>query len=336
MTDGFIPILGLAPEKRLHTKVVTTGDGEVHDEVVEIAGGTIDTITSITNDVDVHPADSAGTSLIASTTPAQTDPGMVVRPVPYDFRMSVAKGLVTGHALFDKWGRIDNVDNVGAVTPPVDVWHGATLYTGFPAETETIEVHSTHVDDNGVTPGPGLRSVRLFGLDATGVEKTADVTLDGTTWVTVPGGTWSRMPRMRGLTSGGTPLNSAFNAGAIIARHTTTANIFASMPEGTNRTHIMCTTVPLGKTAFIESIKWHMTRASGAAGSAVVALMQRDNGSVWEQTYTTDISTGGAQPFELQLGTTYAAMTDLCVRVIDVSDNDTAVSAFINGMYVDD
>ena len=276
--------------------------------------------------------DSSGNTLTSTTTPAQTDPGIVVRPVPSNFEMDVKKGLVTGHTSFDKWGRLNNIDTTTGIVPPIDVWNGATIYTGFPTgAAETIEVFSADNND-GAGTNAGLLSLRLFGLDASGVEQEVDVDLNGTTPVPTTE-TWTRMPRMRGLTAG----SNDFNLGAITARHTTTpANIFAVMPVNTNRTHIACWTIPAAKTAYLKKISWHMTRASGAAGSATVALMCRGNGGVWEQTLSTDISTGSTPPLELDYGTSFAALTDLSIRVIDVSDNDTSVSAIITGIYVDD
>ena len=276
--------------------------------------------------------DSSGNALTSTTTPAQTDPGIVTRPVPSNFEMDVKKGLVAGHTAFDKWGRLANIDTATGIVPPIDVWNGATIYTGFPTgAAETIEVSSTDAND-GAGDNTGLLSLRMFGLDATGVEQEVDVDLNGTGWVPTTE-TWLRMPRMRGLTAG----SNDFNYGEITARHTTTtANIFAVMPAATNRTHIACWTVPVAKTAYIKQISWHMIRASGAAGSATVSVMCRATGGVWEQTLTTDISTGNTPPLELDYGTSFDGLTDLSIRVVDVSDNDTSVSAIITGIYVDD
>lgn len=60
-----------------------------------------------------------------------------------------------------------------------DVWSGGGDYTWLTTAT-VVEVVSTDVVDNGTTPAAGCRSVRIYGLDETGVEQEEVVLTNGT------------------------------------------------------------------------------------------------------------------------------------------------------------
>lgn len=182
-------------------------------------------------------------------------------------------------------------------------------------------------DVNDAAAGTGLRTVRLYGqLD--GVEQTEDVTLNGTTNVTTTK-LWTRMYRMKGLTAG----SGGVNAGTITAAHTTTtANVFATMQIGYNRTQIAAYTVPTGNTLYMHSIYVHINRASGAAGSASIALMVRESGGVWETRNIFDITVDNSPTIDVDYTIALPAGTDFSIRCLSVSDNTTSISA--NVLYI--
>lgn len=243
-----------------------------------------------------------------------------------NFALLTARGLIPGQELFEKFGRNPSISTTD---DPQDVWGGGGLYTGQPltAAEKVSVVSSSTSDDVG---GTGLRSLRLFGQLA-GVEQTEDVLLTGTT----PALTlkdWDRIYRVRGLTAG----TGGFNVGAItINQAVTTANVFSIVPVGTNRSQICAFTVPAGKRLYMSSLDARIIRANGGLGSGTVALMQRDDGGIWEQTHTTDVNTNGPADINLGLSANYGPLTDLVMRVLDVTDNSTSCTAQMFGILVD-
>lgn len=246
-----------------------------------------------------------------------------------DLGVAISLGLLPGVSHFDKFGRNSSVDTT---TDPEDVWGGGGLYTGFPTgSAETIEVFSSNDEDGGAGTDTGLLSVRLYG-QLSGVEQTEDVILTGTTKATT-NKTWTRMYRVRGLTAGAT----GANLGTITCRHSTTvANVFAMIPIGANRTQICAATVPTGKTLFLKRLTTSITRAQGALGSALLALMIRESGGVWEQVDSIDINQSAPAEINHDYSLSFPAGTDVVVRVLSVTDNATSCSAIMHGIYVDD
>lgn len=242
----------------------------------------------------------------------------------YDFLLAVKRGLVPDHSLLEKFGHNPDVDTG---SDPEDIWNGGGLYTGFPTgAAETIEIISSVPASDNPT-GVGLRSVRLFGQLA-GIDQTEDVDV-GDTSIKL----WNRMPRLRGLTAG----SSDFNVGTITARHSsTTANIFAVMPIGTNRTQIACFTVPAAKTLYLKLFDPRVVLSAGVAASATMAIMIRENGSVWEQTQTLDLTVGGPAPLPVDMAVSYPALTDISARIISVSSSNMSATAQFFGVLVDD
>lgn len=245
-----------------------------------------------------------------------------------DFSTIVKRGQVPGWEILEKFGRNPSISTSN---DPQDVWNGGGLYTGFPTgAAETVDVFSSSAED-GAGTGTGLLSLTLFG-QLNGIEQTEFISLNGTTAVTSIR-TWDRIYRARGLTAG----SVGSNIGIITVRHTTTtANIFAKVPIGTNRTQIAGVTIPASTIAYIRHANFSITRANGSLGSATIAIMIRESGGVWEQTYTTDLSTSAASLITIDRGLELPALTDVIVRVVSVTDNNTGATGHINGFLVKD
>ena len=182
------------------------------------------------------------------------------------YELEVAKGNVVGHTSFEKYGK----NPIVGTGTPEDIWNGGNDYTGFPiTAAETMEIFSSDATDTSA--GVGARTVTIFNLlDSTGAEMPdITVSLNGTTPVSLGAGLYYRGgTRMKVITAG----TSGANVGTLTLRHTTTTtNIFAVMPVLANQTAILAYTVPLGKTLYIKA-SFGMSRASGAAGSAIVSL----------------------------------------------------------------
>lgn len=248
----------------------------------------------------------------------------------HEFGLATARGLIPGHATFEKFGIIPNILMASV---PEDIWNGGGEYTGFPTGVvETIDVLSSDAADT--LAGTGLRSIRLFGQLA-GIEQTEDVNLNGVTPVTTTK-QWDRMGRIRGLTVG----SNKFNAGLITARHTTTvSNVFAIMPIGTNRTQIAAGTVPANKTLFLKSFDPRFILSGGAQATGSIAIMCRELGTdfqTFEQTHTLNVTTRDSEPLETGFAVKLPARTDFVARIVEVSANNTSATAQFFGIMVDD
>lgn len=238
----------------------------------------------------------------------------------------IALGLVSGFISDTKFGQ--NID-IDTTTDPEDIWRGGGDYTGQPTgAAETVEVFSGDAAD--ASAGTGMRTARLFGLDANGLLQTVDVTLNGTTPVTTTE-TWTRLYRVRGLTygAGGT------NAGQITVRHTTTtANVFAQVAAGTGSTEIAAFTVPANYTGIITRVSCGMAR-NQATGSAFVSLRTRADGSGgFNISRQYQISVGAGVDRRYTGGIPIAPLTDVKMRVEEVTANDSAVVSEIDYILV--
>jgi len=243
-----------------------------------------------------------------------------------DFLFEVAKGNVANTSIFEKFGKNLDVDT-GSV--PQDAWEGGDNYTGFPSTAETMEIFSDSANDTSA--GTGARTIEISNLqDGSGNSMpNVTVTLNGTTPVSLGAQTYSRCTRMKVMSAG----SSGENAGEITLRHTsTTSNIFAVMQPAVNQTLIACYTVPLGCTLYINRLVIQMSRANGSAGSATVSFRARKPGETFQSKLYPEITHAGS--FESSTYMVFSALTDLKVRVDDVSDNNTIVTADFSGIMV--
>lgn len=252
---------------------------------------------------------------------------------PQDFKLEVAKGNISGHAIFEKFGKNPDIDT-GSI--PEDIWNGGGLYTGQPTgAAETMEIFSSSANDTAA--GTGARTVRIFNLlDGTGAAVSdVDVTLNGTTPVSLGAGTYYRGgSRIKVLTTG----SGGSNAGTITLRHTTTtSNIFAVMPVGLNQTSIAAYTVPLGKTLYIDRIEFQLGRANGSAGQAEMSFRNRPHGADTGYNSAVAPSITNSSSYRLMdTQLTFPARTDIICRCDDVSDNNSIITAEFSGILVDD
>ncbi len=238
-----------------------------------------------------------------------------------------ALGFEPGISANVKFGNNTDIDT-GSV--PEDVWGGGGVYTGFPTgSAETLDVSSS--DANDTAAGTGARTIRLYGLDADYAEITEDVTLLGATLVTTTQ-EFLRCSRIKVLTAG----TGAENAGTITIHHTTTtANVFAIVPAGSNQSRVAALTVPADKAMLILSLSLQLTRASGAAGSATVSLRTRELGSVFRSSLTAEPSTGAPLLMTFETGLRCEPKTDIKWHVEAVSDNNSIVAGQIEYILVD-
>lgn len=261
-----------------------------------------------------------------NSTISQDADTVAVRNIPAE--IDIPQGKYAGYSLVLKFGRNPDVDTA---TDPEDVWGGGGTYTGFPSETEAVEVLSSSANDD--LGGSGAEKVRVYGLDANGLLQDEEVTLDGTTPVDTAN-TYSRVFRLI-VTQSANGANTAFNAGTITARHTTTTdNVFATIQAGKNQSEVLCYTTPSDKTGYL--LDYDVKVTSKASVDVDVALWVQETGKPPRLIVPGKATDTSPAVDNFYGGIQLSASTDICVRAVVVSANDTEVVGKMEIILVDD
>lgn len=257
-----------------------------------------------------------------------SDGGRHARSQLSTFHRAALDDGVSGMSYGVKFGNNADIDTTST---PEDVWGGGGVYTGMPvSDSETIDIYSSDAADTSA--GTGARTVWIQGLDATGLVQAETISLNGVTAVASTG-TYTRVNRVKVITAG----SGEANAGTLTVEHTTTsANVFATVPIGSNQSRVCAYTVPLGCTMMITSVHVSIARASGAAGSATISLRCRPDGEVFQSAITAEITTGVPFSGTFQGGMPMPALGDVKWHVESVSDNNTVISALFEYLLIDD
>jgi len=257
----------------------------------------------------------------------------LVRPVVakvFDLDVDIALGNVDGISYNDKFGLVKGIDAADAAA---DLWAwGSDPLAGaptkvFPSVAGDLFIASDAAGDTDV-------DVTIVYLDATGVERTVTKNLDGQTPVDVE---VTALDSNRMWISGATAAvgniylstSGSFTAGVPDVATTVVAFIEA----GYGQTEQCTYTVPSGKKMVLTLLQVSMSRGSGAAGSAEVQLrVKPSGGSVlvkreWQATDSSPVKDGTVFVF--------AALTQVVVRVKDVSDGDTHLTGVWKFYLVD-
>lgn len=170
----------------------------------------------------------------------------------------IDEGNVSGHSSFDKYAINDDVDS----SAEEDVWSVGGSYAWPAAEVQLAAVSSSVEDDpdkGAGVPGTGIWSIRVYYLDDAFVEKTTDVTLNGTTEVNLSVADVYRINRIRPLTMG-TGLKADGNIDVKLPAPGTA--IYTRMSTGFTKGRQLVYTVPTGKALFV-------TQMSGSCGGTI-------------------------------------------------------------------
>ena len=169
-------------------------------------------------------------------------------------------------------------------------------------------------------------------LDENYVEQTdIYVILNGTTTVTTSGVNAMRCPTGRVVLAGSTGRNE----GEItVTQATTTSNVFCVIPTF-GATTIGCFTVPAGKDCIIKRVLASITRSSGAAGSATIALNVRMYGQAFTSEKVYELQTGAPVDDKQIGGIVLPPGTDVKGTVEAVSDNNTIAQINIEYFLID-
>jgi hypothetical protein len=184
----------------------------------------------------------------------QVDGKPRVSSMPYTY--DIAEGNIEGHTVFSKLG-------YGVIgTGGGEVWGPGTAYV-FPAAAAGMEVVSSSAND--ASAGTGVQTVRIYYLTNTYVEKTTDVTLNGTTAVATTALDIFRVNNFRALTVGA----NAVAAGTIDVRAIADTPIYSRILAGNTRARNAVYTVPVGKNLYINFVTIGASKGSTVGNVAI-------------------------------------------------------------------
>ncbi|PHR55977.1 MAG: hypothetical protein COA43_14770 [Robiginitomaculum sp.] len=244
-----------------------------------------------------------------------------------EYGLNIQRGLVPGVSVIHKFGRNPDIDTASGFE---DLWNGGGFYTGHDATVaEVVTVESSSVNDD--TGGTGAITIQLIGLGSGFVSQTEIVTLNGTASVDSVN-SYLRLDRVLVLTAG----TGGVNDGDItVAQKVTTANVFAVVPAGGNRTLIACYTIPFGKVGYITSGFASLAKKKDAFCN--IQALVRFPGSVFQIAEWFTIGANGTsyvnRDFKIPL-LGIPSGTDIKIAA-DTSQNDVGVAGGFEVILVD-
>ena len=226
-----------------------------------------------------------------------------------------------------KFGRLPDIDSAEGGQ---DVWDGEDAYV-WPAAAATMKVSSSDAKDTSA--GVGVKSVRIFGLDANYKIVEEDITMNGQTGVTISTDLL-RIYRMYALAPVG---SEGDNAGDIWAgTGTITTGVpavkYAGILASHGQTLMAIYTIPkidLDDSVFGPAmiLRWYATVSAGQAAYATVALQTRSEGGPWRSRRIAGIGEGGYMSEDLTSGIKLTTGSDIRVRVVANGVNNSAIEA---------
>ena len=229
-----------------------------------------------------------------------------------DLVRAASRGQITGMSVFHRFGQNPDIDTG---TAPEDIEYGGGTVT-LPTSAAQVTAVSGSADDTAA--GTGARTVTITYLDASYVEQTETIALNGTSNVTTTGNA-IRFVRAFVATAG----SGGENAGALT--FTIGGDLQATIGAGLNQTFTTHYTVPASSKA---SFLYYECAQSGGASDTVLDFLRRDTGGVWRPFKTITFESGGATRASGPVwGVEFAAQTDLRIRATSVSANNVLVRA---------
>lgn len=231
-----------------------------------------------------------------------------------------ALGQLTDWSVVHKFGANPDIDTAAAE----DIWDGGGDYPWPSAAAETT-IQSSSAND--AAEGTGARTVQVYGLDTNFLEIDEVVTLNGTTAVTLTKA-YRRVHRARVLTAG----SGGVNAGAITVQHG--ATVITRISTGMGQTLMAIYTVPADYTQALM-LAWYATLEDTQASKGRVALMTREFGGAWQTKELVGVSDSAGWDYVFTIPQRYPAKTDIRIRALAVSSNDSQISAGFDLLLVE-
>ena len=249
--------------------------------------------------------------------------------------LEIAKGALTGHKAFYAFGRNEDI-NTG--TDPEDVWTPGGLWVA-PTAARIHDIVSASANDDFTAPGTGAQKILVEGLGATFLEQSETVEMNGASNVATVLA-YTRINRLT-VTVAGSGLT---NAGIITATAQSDSTLTAEIGAGKSKSESARYTVPAAKSAYMTGVYGAIKAASGggSADDAEFAIIFRPAVDVATSPVVEDgifpVVDGGSSAFSHKFDPPrkYEGKTDILLRVVEVSTNDTHVSGGFDLIIVDD
>lgn len=242
----------------------------------------------------------------------------------------IGEGNVPGHTLFEKYAINDDVDKAAEE----DIWSVGGTYSWLNSATTLSAVSSSVEDDpdkGAGVPGTGIWSIRIYYLDTSFIEKTTDVTLNGTTEVTVSANDIYRINRIRPLTIG-TGLKAAGNIDVKLPAPAST--VYTRIATGFNKGRQLIYTVPYGKTLYIKFLSGSIGGTTAPKYGRFTLYSTYDNISgsrnAWMTSYSETGQSSGFWSITLPGALKFIAGSDIKMSV-NVLDDNCYVTGSIRG-----
>jgi hypothetical protein len=248
-------------------------------------------------------------------------------PLPVSAQLSnaaIAEGSVAGAKFIYKFGF--NADINGAEET---VCENGGVYV-YPTTAARMYVNSTSADDTA--GGTGVRSIRIFGLDANYNEVSEDFAMTGQSQ-SLTANTYIRVYRAYALTAGslGTSSGSIYiaNGAGLDGSFIPTGSILANLGSN-NQTQLALWTVPAGYTFYLSDVTF--TAAVSLANTYLTTkLLVREFGGVF-RTLFINVLQSGTYHERLELPILISEKADIECRAF-TSGNNNPVSASFSGIY---
>ena len=209
----------------------------------------------------VIPVTADLTVIIDDTIPVQTT------TVPY--QLSVPKGDVAGVGSVKVVGKNSDIDSGSS---PEDVWEGSGIWI----EPTVAQIHDIVSDDaNDAVAGTGALSIRVSGLDGSGLEISEVIATNGLTIVTTVN-SYNPIHELKVISAGALGIN----AGNITATAQTDATLQIVILPGDNKSLSAIYKIPSNKTAYMSNLHTSMRRNS-STGAGEAFLLAKETGEVW-------------------------------------------------------
>lgn len=256
---------------------------------------------------------------------------IVVRTV--DSAIDLALGRFGGMEEASKFGYSTGLGTsiqLGTPSTWVDVWAYGGQRTS-PTTTFTPYMASTSAADTDI-------DITWTYIDSSGDEQTVTVATDATDGQTPVSLGVTAQEVYRGIVDDATDI-----AGTVSC---TTANNFTSgdpdnqgevlavIAPNDNQTQVLARRIPAGMVGIVRHLRVEVSRANGSAGSASISLDTRETGKVWRSRRVFAPTTSVPSDTEIK-GLVLPALTDIRVRVRDVSDSGTTITGAMDLFVVE-
>lgn len=240
------------------------------------------------------------------------------------YNAAISNGLVAGTKTIYKFGFNPDIDG-----PEETVWSNGGIYV-YPTTAARMYVNSTSANDT--TGGAGVRSIRIFGLDANYNEVSEDLAMTGQSQ-TLTANTYIRVYRAYALTAGslGTAAGTIYiaNGAGLNGSSIPTGDILANLGTD-NQTQLALWTVPAGYTFYLSQVDF--TAAVSQANTYMTTKLRvRDFGGVF-RTLFVNVLQSGTYVTDIQIPLALPEKTDIECRASS-SSNNNPVSASFAGVY---